>query len=254
MGNAHPIPDEDDGPHFSEEEFMDQVQVPRDHLKYIICCSSLVCCPCYYWCCMKPFLPHYRGLPPDSQPLSVAQADEYIRRMEGSFSIAFLDSKTHDGNSVPSYEKVEVCGNKMIFSGGIHDVYHHHGGHTHRSAAANAPLEKYLHFFEGKGQNKVFCDYYGSRIDLGESDFVNQIIFEHCFGYRLRFTRIGQRSVAQQTLIQQPAAPPVSPMSMGMSMNPPDVSSRKLIFCPNCANPKQFADSGFCGKCGTSFS
>ena len=177
---------EEDVPHYSEEDFHNQVQLPPARRNLLIISSTLVCCPCVYWLFVKPNLPHYRGLPVDCQPLKESRCDEYLQRMEGSYSIDILDSTGHRGRPFPTYDKVEVLGNKMTFSGGTHPSNRY-------GQVSNQPSTKSLHFFEGKEKNMIFCDGYGSMINLEESDFVNQILFEHCFGYRLRFSRIGQQ-------------------------------------------------------------
>ena len=162
--------------------------------------------------------------------------------MQGSYSVANVEQKEANYPCY-SYERVDVSGNQMIFSGG-----------TDGRGDANPPSDMYLHFFEGKEENKIYCDYYGSMINLEESDFDNQIFFDICFGVRLRFTRI----IDQQS---PEAVVPVSLVTTGiMSASPvwieeeEEETSNIPILCSKCATPKPFAESQFCGKCGESYS
>ena len=103
--------------------------------------------------------------------------------MQGSYSVANVEQKETDGVPFITPTRVDVSGNQMIFSGGTR----FRKGH---GQVPNPPSDMYLHFFEGKEKNKIYCDYYGSMINLEESDFDNQIFFDICFGFQLRFTRI----------------------------------------------------------------
>ena len=178
--------DENDSPHKSEYEFEHRWQLQTDMRYGIKFRSFFRGDPNYYQRVFDPLFPHYRGLPEDCQRLQRTQSEEYLQKMQGCYTIEVL-SKSYDRRTFPTYDRVKVLGNKIRFSGGTRL------NKVRQEQELNRPRETYLRFFEGKKTNRIYCDNYGSFINLEESDFVNQILFEDRDGYRLRFTRINGR-------------------------------------------------------------
>mmetsp|Transcript_321 Transcript_321/g.450 ORF Transcript_321/g.450 Transcript_321/m.450 type:complete len:132 (-) Transcript_321:3-398(-) len=87
------------------------------------------------------------------------------------------------------YNRVEISGNQISFSERYLFVS------SRDETQRRAKLTTTLHFFQGKEKNKLFCNYFGSMIILDKSDFVNQILFDHQHGYRMRFTRVKKAPV-----------------------------------------------------------
>jgi hypothetical protein len=187
-------------PLWSEGGQWPQMPVPDEFKAF--CCG--LCVPC-----LKGQLPFLRGIPAGSNPLPQAEKDALCARLAGHWQIQVLGTdpsapaknKTMIAGNPMVYTDMEIRGDSMFISGGMHNQTQSvgggsdsHGNHQHSStvttAVVNKPQEQKIIPFRGT-DGRLYVDNIGSFL---EKDSDGEVEFNNGLGAKMLLQRGWKRS------------------------------------------------------------
>jgi hypothetical protein len=156
--------------------------------KYLYCFAILN--PCV-WCMISKL--KVRGLPRDAVPLGESEKQRLLAKLQGYWKVQPISVGGYYNSF--TYTDVHVEGDKMIFSGGMHNQTftshsphssgHHH--HTTTHAVANRPQEQRILPFRGS-DGTLYVDNVGSILVREEADN-SEIEINNCMDMKLKLVR-----------------------------------------------------------------
>jgi hypothetical protein len=182
-------------PLWSKDGQWPQMPVP-DELK-AFCCGLCVCI-------MKGQLPFMRGIPAGSNPLPQAEKDALCVRLAGHWQIQVLGcdpsapakNKAMIASNPMVYTDMEIRGDSMFISGGMHNTTNHisNGQDNYSSAVTtavvNKPQEQKIIPFRGT-DGRLYIDNIGSFL---EKDSDGEVEFNNGLGAKMLLQRGWKRS------------------------------------------------------------
>lgn len=170
MGVASSVPDSANvEPKYVDEEFdlngCDLMEISSGK-KWCAC----IVCPCIY-CPMKCAMEaqKVRGILRNARRVTGSEESTLVSKFQGKWKIQ--PTSAHAGIQ---YTDCFIQGNKMVISGGMHNVTQQHDDYTTTAAVANTPQNQYLMFHEHPThRGQYYIDAYGSLCTLIEPNNIH---------------------------------------------------------------------------------